>query len=160
MENGNIYVTADYTIGSTVKSFYELNNTLGDISNNTYKEISAKLDNLQLSNHERNTKMDASELGNKYNALCNYVLSQYDLQDSEILNVTDFRSDGSGYQESITTVLYNGEIFTIFAKTTAPTDNNSRVIDCLLGDEYLGQSVTITSRSAFKDFDNIVSAEG
>ena len=161
LENGNIYVTADYTIGSAVKNFYKVESNLGNMTQKSYKSISQSLDTMQLSTIEKSTIMNASELGDKYNALCNYVLSQCDLQGSEILNVTDFKSNSDALLESIITTLYNGEVFTISAKTSAPTtSNNSRIIDCLLSDEYLGQSVTITSRSVFKDFDNIVSAEG
>ena len=160
LENGKIYVTADRTRTSTVKEFWEIENNLGNMTQKSYKSISQSLDTVQMTEITLSNIMDASVLGDKYNALCNYVLSQCDLQDSEILNVTKFESDGTGLKRSITTVLYNGEIFTISARTSAPTTDNPTVIDCLLGDEYRGQSVTITSRSTFKDFDNIVSAEG
>lgn len=161
LNDGSFYVNAAiYRKGRfSDNCFYHVKSNLGNLQNVSYKELTTKLDNIQFDNCSKYTIMDASELGDKYNALCNYVLGEYDLQDGEILNVTNFKSDGSGYQKSITTVLYNGEIFTVSAKTTAPNNDNSTVIDCLLGNEYLGQSVTITSRSAFKDFDNIVSAE-
>lgn len=160
LENGKIYARAVHTQdGLSSDCFYGLESNLGNISNNSYKEISNKCDSISLSNIERSFRINSLISEDKYNALCNYVLGEYDLQDGEVLNVTNFKSDGTGLKQSITTVLYNGEIFTISARTTAPNNDNSTVIDCLIGDNGLTKSVTITSRSAFKDFDNIVSAE-
>ena len=159
--NGSIYATATcktYT-GFIARDFYKLS---GDLSGDSYKELSQKYDSLSLTVDEESTIMDASELGDKYNALCNYVLSQCDLQDSEILNVAKFTNttDGTNLRETFFTVLYNNEIFTLNARTSAPSSDSSTVIDCLIVDNGLTKSVTITSRSTFKDFDNIVSAEG
>lgn len=160
IQNGDLYShSAIYRNGELRGNyFYKYTSNLNSIQNLSYKQISERLDNITLTNVEKVTNLKLSITSDKYNALCNYVLSQCDLQGSEILNVTEF-ADGAGFEESITTVLYNGEIFTISAKTTAPTTDNSIVIDCLLGDNGLTKSVTITSHSAFKDFDNIVSAE-
>lgn len=161
LENGKIYARAVHTQdGLSSDCFYGLESNLGNISNNSYKEISNKCDSISLSNIERSFRINSLISEEKYNALCNYVLGEYDLQDGEVLNVTKFESDGHDLQESIVTVLYNSEIFTLKAKTSTPSYNdNATAIDCLIGDNGLTKSVTITSRSAFKDFDNIVSAE-
>lgn len=152
LENGRIYanVTQDYKVKT--KFFYTMDTNLTNLTNASYKEISAKLDNLQLSNRERNTKMDASELGDKYNALCNYVLSQCDLQDSEILNVTKF---GNSLTTNIT-VLYNNKIYKISAMCHAPTTDDEQCIDYMLNSST--NEINLLSQENFKDFDNIVSA--
>lgn len=159
LENGKIYTNVTYTYRNPEQRFYTMDTNLTNLTNASYKEISAKLDNLQLSNRERNTKMDASELGDKYNALCNYVLSQCDLQDSEILNVTKFATTGEGTQRTNITVLRGNKVYILEACThSAPSSDQTYHIDYMLNSET--NEISLVSQESFKDFDNIVSAEG
>ncbi len=154
LENGKIYARAVHTQdGLSSDCFYGLESNLGNISNNSYKEISNKCDSISLSNIERSYSIKSLISEDKYNALCNYVLGEYDLQDSEILNVTNFVN-----RTTTLTVLFNNKIYTVKAFThSAPSTDQASHIDYMLNSET--NEISLVSQENFKDFDNIVSAE-
>lgn len=152
LENGNIYVTADYTIGSAVKNFYKVESNLGNMTQKSYKSISQSLDTMQLSTIEKSTIMNASELGDKYNALCNYVLADVGLEGGTVLNATKFAGTGvDGRTGTILTVLYNNKIATVDARCYSGLADDNGSIDYMLSSET--NDIRITSYEDYKDFD-------
>ncbi len=151
-KDGKIYVTANYNRGgSSAKDFYELDSNLGDISKNTYKEISQKLDSISLSNIQQNTILKGAISEEKYNDLCNYVLSDVGLEGGTVLNATKFAGTGDGRAGTTLTVLYNNKIAIVDARCSSGTTGNVKSIDYMLSSET--NIVRITSYEDYKDFD-------
>ncbi len=150
-KDGKVFVTADYTRGSAVKYFYELDSNLGDISKNTYKEISQKLDSISLSNIQQNTILKGAVSEEKYNDLCNYVLADVGLEGGTVLNATKFAGMGDGRNGTILTVLYNNKIATVYARCYSASTDNNESINYMLSSET--NDIRITSYEDYKDFD-------
>lgn len=154
--DGTIYAKAKVA-GTTKDSFFTVKSNLSGSDNLSYKQISEKCDNLSLTVQKKDVILSQIVSSDKYNALCNYVLSQCDLQDSEILNVTKFAGTGDGRNGTTLTVLYNNKIATIDARCYSASTDNNESIDYMLSSET--NYIRITSYEDYKDFDNIVSAE-
>ena len=153
--DGTIYAKAKIA-GANKDSFFTIKSNLSGSDNLSYKQISEKCDDLSLKVQKKDVILSSIVSSDKYNALCNYVLSQYDLQDGEILNVTKFSSMNS-MRGTILTVLYGDKIYSVEARCHSPTTDAETCIDLMLASET--NEFELCSQEKFKDFDNIVSAE-
>ena len=151
-KDGKIYATADYTRGATAKYFYEMDSGLGDISGNTYKEISQKIDSsISLTGLKMDTILKSEITEEKYNDLCNYVLADVGLEGGTVLNATEFKTNSNGMTGTVLTVLYNGKIATVGAYCHSATTDNVVCIAKMLSSET--NDIRITSYEDYKDFD-------
>lgn len=152
-KDGKVFVTADYTRGATAKCFYEMDSGLGDISGNTYKEISQKIDSsISLTDLKMDTILKSEITEEKYNDLCNYVLADVGLNGGTVLNATKFYTSKDGMPGTILTVLYNGKIATVGAYCHSATTDNTQCINEML-DPEANNDIRITSYDDFVDFD-------
>ncbi|MGN0795418.1 MAG: hypothetical protein ACI4MT_00485 [Christensenellales bacterium] len=152
-KDGKVFVTADCKTGiKPFKYFYELDSDLGDISKNTYKEISQKCDSLTFSDFEEKTILEGAISEEKYNDLCNYVLADVGLNGGTVLNATKFYTSKDGMPGTILTVLYNGKIATVGAYCHSATTDNTQCINEML-DPEANNDIRITSYDDFVDFD-------
>lgn len=150
---GKVYINVSYedSYGDRYIEFMTYETNLGDISSLTYKQVSEKMEELQLTKRVASSVLQKAVSEELYNQLCEYVLGKVGLDGAEVLNATKFHSVSGGMRGTDLTVLKDNKIYTIEANGhSGGLGRNEDHINYMLASST--NEIKIVSEEDFKEF--------
>lgn len=148
---GKVYINVSYedSYGDRYHYFMTYETNLGDISSLTYKQVSEKMEELQLTKRIESSILQEAVSEELYNQLCEYVLGKVGLDGAEVLNATKFTSRGEGYFTNLTCYT-NNKIYTVKATVNSFGSQEDHINKLMM--EGRTKEIKITSEEDFKEF--------
>lgn len=148
---GKVYINVSYedTYGDKYTEFMTYETNLGDISSLTYKQVSEKMEELQLTKRVASSVLQKAVSEELYNQLCEYVLGKVGLDGAEVLNATKFISDNRGYTSNL--ICFKDNIIYTVKANVISFGSQEVHIDNLMT-EGRTKEIKITSEEDFKEF--------
>lgn len=148
---GKVYINVSYedTYGDKYTEFMTYETNLGDISSLTYKQVSEKMEELQLTKRVASSVLQKAVSEELYNQLCEYVLGKVGLDGAEVLNATRFISQREGYYTNLICIKDN-RIYNVYANVNSFGSQEDHINKLMT--EGRTKEIKITSEEDFKDF--------
>lgn len=148
---GKVYINVSYedTYGDKYTEFMTYETNLGDISSLTYKQVSEKMEELQLTKRVASSVLQKAVSEELYNQLCEYVLGKVGLDGAEVLNATKF-TNINRMMGTILTVYKDNKVYSVEARTQSAPGSNENHINYMLSSST--NEIKITSEEDFKEF--------
>lgn len=148
---GKVYINVSYedSYGDRYIEFMTYETNLGDISSLTYKQVSEKMEELQLTKRVASSVLQKAVSEELYNQLCEYVLGKVGLDGAEVLNATKFTSDNKGYTSNLTCFKDN-KIYTVKANVISFGSQKDHINNLMT--EGRTKEIKIVSEEDFKEF--------
>lgn len=148
---GKVYINVSYedTYGDKYTEFMTYETNLGDISSLTYKQVSEKMEELQLTKRVASSVLQKAVSEELYNQLCEYVLGKVGLDGAEVLNATEF-SNINRMMGTILTVYKDNKVYSVEARTHSAPGSNENHINYMLSSST--NEIKIISEEDFKEF--------
>lgn len=149
---GKVYINVSYedTYGDKYTEFMTYETNLGDISSLTYKQVSEKMEELQLTKRVASSVLQKAVSEELYNQLCEYVLGKVGLDGAEVLNATEFKVNDNSMYETVLSVFKNNKIYQVSASVISYGSQEDKINDMLT--EGTTKKIKITSEEDFKEF--------
>lgn len=149
---GKVYINVSYedSYGDRYIEFMTYETNLGDISSLTYKQVSEKMEELQLTNRIASSVLQEAVSEELYNQLCEYVLGKVGLDGAEVLNATKFKVNDNSMYETVLSVFKNNKIYQVSASVISYGSQEDKINDMLT--EGTTKKIKITSEEDFKEF--------
>lgn len=149
---GKVYINVSYedTYGDKYTEFMTYETNLGDISSLTYKQVSEKMEELQLTKRVASSVLQKAVSEELYNQLCEYVLGKVGLDGAEVLNATKFKVNDNSMYETVLSVFKNNKIYQVSASVISYGSQEDKINDMLT--EGTTKKIKITSEEDFKEF--------
>lgn len=149
---GIVYTKVVYQTkyGSELHKFMSLNSNLGDISSLTYKQVSEKMEELQLTNRIASSVLQEEVSEELYNQLCEYVLGKVGLDGAEVLNATEFSTNKNRMYETTLSVFKNNKIYQVSASVISDGSQEDHINKLMI--EGRTKEIKIISEEDFKEF--------
>ena len=149
---GKVYINVSYedSYGDRYIEFMTYETNLGDISSLTYKQVSEKMEELQLTKRVASSVLQKAVSEELYNQLCEYVLGKVGLDGAEVLNATKFKVNNNSMYETVLSVFKNNKIYQVSASVIS-FGKQEEHIDNLMT-EGRTKEIKITSEEDFKEF--------
>lgn len=148
---GKVYINVSYedSYGDIYNEFMTYETNLGDISSLTYKQVSEKMEELQLTKRIASSILQKRVSEELYNQLCEYVLGKVGLDGAEVLNATEFTADNRGYTSNLICFKDN-IIYTVKANVISFGSQEDHINNMLT--EGRTKEIKIVSEEDFKEF--------
>lgn len=148
---GKVYINVSYEdrYGDRYSYFMTYETNLGDISSLTYKQVSEKMEELQLTKRIDSSILQKRVSEELYNQLCEYVLGKVGLDGAEVLNATVFISDNRGYTSNLICFKDN-IIYTVKANVISFGSQEDHINNLMT--EGRTKEIKIISEEDFKEF--------
>lgn len=149
---GKVYINVSYedSYGDIYNEFMTYETNLGDISSLTYKQVSEKMEELQLTKRVASSVLQKAVSEELYNQLCEYVLGKVGLDGAEVLNATKFKANNNSMNETVLSVFKNNKIYQVSASVISYGSQEDKINDMLT--EGRTKEIKITSEEDFKEF--------
>lgn len=149
---GKVYINVSYedSYGDRYIEFMTYETNLGDISSLTYKQVSEKMEELQLTKRVASSVLQKAVSEELYNQLCEYVLGKVGLDGAEVLNATKFKVNNNSMYETVLSVFKNNKIYQVSASVISYGSQEDKINDMLT--EGTTKKIKITSEEDFKEF--------
>ena len=148
---GKVYINVSYedTYGDKYTEFMTYETNLGDISSLTYKQVSEKMEELQLTKRVASSVLQKAVSEELYNQLCEYVLGKVGLDGAEVLNATKFASQREGYYTNLICTQDN-RIYNVYANVNSFGSQKDHINNLMT--EGRTKEIKIISEEDFKEF--------
>lgn len=148
---GKVYINVSYedTYGDKYTEFMTYETNLGDISSLTYKQVSEKMEELQLTKRVASSVLQKAVSEELYNQLCEYVLGKVGLDGAEVLNATSFISQREGYYTNLICIKDN-RIYNVYANVNSFGSQEDHINKLMT--EGRTKEIKIISEEDFKEF--------
>lgn len=148
---GKVYINVSYedTYGDKYTEFMTYETNLGDISSLTYKQVSEKMEELQLTKRVASSVLQKAVSEELYNQLCEYVLGKVGLDGAEVLNATKFASQHEGYYTNLICIQDN-RIYNVYANVNSFGSQKDHINNLMT--EGRTKEIKIISEEDFKEF--------
>lgn len=148
---GKVYINVSYEdkYGDKYTEFMTYETNLGNISSLTYKQVSEKMEELQLTKRVASSVLQKAVSEELYNQLCEYVLGKVGLDGAEVLNATKF-TNINRMMGTILTVYKDNKVYSVQARTHSAPGSNESHINYMLASST--NEIKITSEEDFKEF--------
>lgn len=148
---GKVYINVSYEdkYGDKYTEFMTYETNLGDISSLTYKQVSEKMEELQLTKRVASSVLQKAVSEELYNQLCEYVLGKVGLDGAEVLNATKF-TNINRMMGTILTVYKDNKVYSVEARTQSAPGSNENHINYMLSSST--NEIKIISEEDFKEF--------
>lgn len=148
---GKVYINVSYedTYGDKYTEFMTYETNLGDISSLTYKQVSEKMEELQLTKRVASSVLQKAVSEELYNQLCEYVLGKVGLDGAEVLNATKFTSQLEGYYTNLICIQGN-RIYNVYANVNSFGSQEDHINNLMT--EGITKEIKIISEEDFKEF--------
>lgn len=149
---GKVYINVSYedSYGDIYNEFMTYETNLGDISSLTYKQVSEKMEELQLTKRIASSILQKRVSEELYNQLCEYVLGKVGLDGAEVLNATWFKVNNHSMYETTLSVFKNNKIYQVSASVISYGSQEDKINDMLT--EGRTKEIKIISEEDFKEF--------
>ena len=149
---GKVYINVSYedSYGDIYNEFMTYETNLGDISSLTYKQVSEKMEELQLTKRVASSVLQKAVSEELYNQLCEYVLGKVGLDGAEVLNATKFKANNNSMNETVLSVCINDKIYKVSASVISYGSQEDKINDMLT--EGRTKEIKIISEEDFKEF--------
>lgn len=149
---GKVYINVSYedTYGDKYTEFMTYETNLGDISSLTYKQVSEKMEELQLTKRVASSVLQKAVSEELYNQLCEYVLGKVGLDGAEVLNATKFSTNKNRMYETTLSVFKNNKIYQVSASVISAGSQEDHINKLMI--EGRTKEIKIISEEDFKEF--------
>lgn len=148
---GKVYINVSYedTYGDKYTEFMTYETNLGDISSLTYKQVSEKMEELQLTKRVASSVLQKAVSEELYNQLCEYVLGKVGLDGAEVLNATKFKVNDNSMYETVLSVFKNNKIYQVSASVISDGSQEDHINKLMI--EGRTKEIKIISEEDFKE---------
>lgn len=149
---GKVYINVSYedSYGDIYNEFMTYETNLGDISSLTYKQVSEKMEELQLTKRIASSILQKRVSEELYNQLCEYVLGKVGLDGAEVLNATEFKANNNSMNETVLSVCINNKIYQVSASVISYGSQEDHINKLMI--EGRTKEIKIVSEEDFKEF--------
>lgn len=149
---GKVYINVSYedSYGDRYIEFMTYETNLGDISSLTYKQVSEKMEELQLTKRVASSVLQKAVSEELYNQLCEYVLGKVGLDGAEVLNATKFSTNIKAMYETTLSVFKNNKIYQVSASVISSGSQKDHINKLMT--EGRTKEIKIISEEDFKEF--------
>ena len=149
---GKVYINVSYEsrYGDKYTEFMTYETNLGDISSLTYKQVSEKMEELQLTKRVASSVLQKAVSEELYNQLCEYVLGKVGLDGAEVLNATKFSTNKNRMYETTLSVFKNNKIYQVSASVISDGSQEDHINKLMT--EGRTKEIKIVSEEDFKEF--------
>lgn len=149
---GKVYINVSYEsrYGDKYTEFMTYETNLGDISSLTYKQVSEKMEELQLTKRVASSVLQKAVSEELYNQLCEYVLGKVGLDGAEVLNATKFSTNKNRMYETTLSVFKNNKIYQVSASVISDGSQEDHINKLMI--EGRTKEIKIVSEEDFKEF--------
>lgn len=149
---GKVYINVSYedTYGDKYTEFMTYETNLGDISSLTYKQVSEKMEELQLTKRVASSVLQKAVSEELYNQLCEYVLGKVGLDGADVLNATKFKVNNYSMYETVLSVFKNNKIYQVSASVISDGSQEDHINKLMI--EGRTKEIKIVSEEDFKEF--------
>lgn len=149
---GKVYINVSYedTYGDKYTEFMTYETNLGDISSLTYKQVSEKMEELQLTKRVASSVLQKAVSEELYNQPCEYVLGKVGLDGADVLNATKFSTNKNRMYETTLSVFKNNKIYQVSASVISNGSQEDHINKLMI--EGRTKEIKIVSEEDFKEF--------